>query len=112
MKKGLLENTKEVFAECLSVMEKKNNDYSGKADVNGLRNFEISADVANISIPKGILVRLMDKMTRIGNLLEHESKVKDEAIEDTVLDAINYCAILHFALKQEKQPAGEPAKNN
>ena len=81
----------------------KNHDYAGRNDADGLRNFNLTANVAGVSTPQGILVRLMDKMTRTGNLLTQVNAVKDEAIEDTLMDAINYCAILLFALKQEQE---------
>lgn len=99
MNYNLLESTEELFAEALETMRKKNADYSG--DNTSLKNFELSARVANISVPKGILVRLMDKMTRIGNLMDREGQVKDESIFDTIQDAINYSAILLHALRIE-----------
>jgi len=45
---------------------------------------------------------MMDKVSRISTLLEKEAKVKDEAIEDTLEDLINYTAILKSYLKQKK----------
>ena len=38
-----------------------------------------------------ILVRLYDKYLRIEQLMNSEAKVKDESIEDTLLDLANYC---------------------
>lgn len=99
---GLIESTEKAFEECVSIMRIKNADYSGKDDYNGLKNFEVSALVARISVEQGILVRLMDKMTRIGNLLQQTAEVKDETIEDTIMDAINYSAILLYAVKMKK----------
>lgn len=99
MNYNLIESTEKLFAEALETMKKKNADYSG--DNSSLKNFELSAMVANISVPKGILVRLMDKMTRIGNLMDREAQVQDETVFDTIQDAINYCAILLHALRIE-----------
>ena len=48
-------------------------------------------------------MRLMDKMTRIGNLMDSEAKSKDESIFDTIQDAINYSAILLHALRIEDE---------
>jgi len=108
MNYNLLESTEKLFAEALSTMRKKNADYA--RDATSMRNFELSANVAGISMSKGILVRLMDKMTRIGNLMDTDAKVKDESVFDTIQDAINYSAILLHALRIEaenKEPVEE-----
>lgn len=100
MEKNLIKATETLFAEALETMKKKNADYSG--DNTSLKNFEVSAQVANIKMSKGILVRLMDKMTRVGNLLDKEAAVEDESIFDTIQDAINYSAILLHAIRLER----------
>lgn len=84
------------FKECLAISQAKNADY---ADLNNpFKNFELSAQVAGMPVAKGMMIRLMDKMTRISNLLERENVVKDEKIEDTIKDAINYLNILKVYL--------------
>jgi len=43
-------------------------------------------------LPNAILVRLFDKYLRLETLLQGaEAQVKDESIEDTLLDMANYC---------------------
>ena len=43
-------------------------------------------------VPNAILVRLFDKLLRLETLLNGaEAQVKDESIEDTLLDMANYC---------------------
>lgn len=80
------------FQECLTISQAKNADY---ADLNNpFKNFILSAQVANLPVAKGMIIRIMDKMTRISNLLARENVVKDEKIEDTIKDAINYLNIL------------------
>jgi len=101
MNYNLIESTEKLFAEALETMRKKNADYAG--DNTSMRNFELSADVAGIKMSKGILVRLMDKMTRIGNLMDKDAQVEDESIFDTIQDAINYSAILLHALRIEAE---------
>ena len=99
MNYNLIDSTEKLFAEALETMKKKNADYAG--DNESMRNFELSADVAGIKMSKGILVRLMDKITRIGNLMERDAQVEDESVFDTIQDAINYSAILLHALRIE-----------
>jgi hypothetical protein len=101
--KTLIESSEELFAHALETMKKKNADYAG--DASSMKNFEVSAQVANIKMSQGILTRLMDKMTRIGNLINKEGEVKDESIFDTLEDAINYTAILKYALEIERKNA-------
>lgn len=98
---NLIENTKQLYKDAIDTMIKKNADYSGKKD-DGLGNFRLSANIAKVSIPQGILLRLSDKLARIGNILDTEAQVKEESIFDTIQDGINYLAILYYAIKVEK----------
>lgn len=98
----LIESSKELYDKVLNVMIAKNHDYAGKDKAASLENFNVTAGVANVTREQGILVRLMDKMTRIGNMLQHEAKVTTESLNDSLEDAINYCAILHYAINEKK----------
>lgn len=100
---GLIESTEKLFHEALETMKKKNADYAGNAD--SMKNFQISAQVANVKMSQGILTRLTDKTTRIGNLILKDASVKEETVFDTVQDLINYAAILHYALQMERREA-------
>jgi hypothetical protein len=88
----LLVNMVETFNRCFSTAVAKNNDYGGSNN-DPFANFRNST-IAGVSVEKGILVRLMDKMSRISTLLDKEAMVKDEKITDTIEDAINYLAIM------------------
>lgn len=101
MKETLIESTANLYHDALETMIKKNSDYAG--DSNSMKNFRISAETANIKMSQGILSRLVDKTTRIGNLLQKQAKVKDESIFDTIQDLINYSAILLYAVKLEQE---------
>lgn len=99
---GLIGMTKKLYDDAFQVLKRKNADYSGNKDT--LKNFEVSAQIAKTTIPQGILTRLIDKVSRIGNLLEKKEmkgEVNDESILDTIEDLINYAAILHYAVLQE-----------
>lgn len=100
LRNPLLMDMGKTFERCLFTAIAKNNDYGG-SDNDPFANFRNST-IAGVSVEKGILVRLMDKMSRVSTLLEKEAMVKDEAIIDTIEDAINYLAILGSYLKQNK----------
>lgn len=88
---ALIESVQKTFAAGLTLVERKNRDYGAGNDA--FRNFR-TAGVVGLSVEKAILVRVLDKISRIDNLLEHEAYVTEESMEDTVVDAINYLAIL------------------
>lgn len=79
------------FTDGLELIRRKNTDYSGIADP--FKNFR-SAEVIDVGVDRAILVRILDKIARINNLLDSEAQVADESIDDTLLDLINYSAIL------------------
>lgn len=94
----LLNDLEDTFKKCLDIAVKKNNDYAGQATVDPFKNIRAS-EFVGVSPDRAIMVRLMDKMSRVSNLLSQEAAVKDEAIEDTLTDIINYTAILKSYLK-------------
>lgn len=96
----LLVDMEKTFADCLATATRKNHDYGGSNN-DPFANFRNST-IAGVSVERGILVRLMDKMSRISTLLDKEAQVKDEAVDDTIDDAINYLAILKSYRKQNK----------
>ena len=84
-KEQFLQAIKNIFTECHSVVVRKNNDYAGNTDP--LANFRTFGW-------KGVVVRLSDKMSRLVTFYNKpELSVKDESIEDTLQDLINYAAI-------------------
>jgi len=47
---------------------------------------------------------MSDKMSRISNLIkDNKPQVKDESIEDTLVDLANYSIILSIYLKHERE---------
>ena len=96
----LLEDLEFTFGQCLQTAIAKNSDYGG-SNKDPYANFRNST-IAGVSVEQGIVVRMADKISRIGTLLQKEAKVKDEAIEDTLMDLINYTAILKSYLKNSK----------
>lgn len=94
-----LKRAKELFDECFSLLEKKNKDYSGH---DALANFFKSEDLGICEAEKAILVRLSDKFSRICNLVSNEPYVKEEQIDDTIKDMINYLVILKIILDYKR----------
>jgi hypothetical protein len=95
---NLIEEVVETFAVCSDIVRKKNSDYSNGGDP--FKNFKMSLQVG-VDPARAILVRISDKISRISNLLDREAAVKDESIQDTLCDAINYLAILKAYIKDD-----------
>jgi len=90
---NFIETIEKTYADGVEIIKKKNHDYS-KGD-NPFKNFELSSLQTGVPVELGILQRISDKVTRLGNLLDGtDPKVNDESIEDTLLDTINYLALL------------------
>jgi len=98
--KELTKIFEDTFKDCLETMLKKNHDYS--KGTNALRNFELVEYLKIAESPQGVLVRLSDKFMRICNLWNTKAEVKDESIEDTINDMINYLVIFKATWKEKK----------
>lgn len=98
----LLINVSETFNNCYELLKSKNNDYAGEKTQDPYSNFRKS-EAIGVRTEKGILVRMMDKMSRVSNLIEQDALVKSEKIEDTLDDLINYAAILKSYIKENKK---------
>lgn len=97
----LLSTAEETFKKCLDLIRRKNHDYSTGDDE--FRNLRLITHVRpNISIVDGVMVRLCDKIARIGNLLDFPPEVKDESINDSIDDAINYLIFIKSLRKAKK----------
>ncbi len=77
----------DIIKTMLDLTKRKNQDYGGQTDP--FKNFKDFGEL-------GILVRMSDKFARIKTALleKRELQVKDEVIEDTILDLAVYSVIL------------------
>ncbi len=91
---------KKNFEDGLELMCKKNADYAN--DVDSFANFKRS-ELVKVPVERGVLVRIMDKVSRISNLIDAPPEVKDESIEQTLLDTMNYFNILLTYIQQKKE---------
>jgi len=95
-KVNFISSIQNTYEQGINLIRKKNADYANNS--NPFKNFE-SAVMAGVSVERAILVRVLDKISRISNLLEKDRMVLDETLEDSLLDAINYLAILKARLE-------------
>ena len=98
MSNALLVSLEQTFKKNLETAKLKNFDYAGDGDP--FKNFEMSR-IVGVNPDRAILVRVMDKISRISNLLDREGVVLDEKVTDTIDDAINYLAILKAMLENK-----------
>ena len=87
----MLANIRSTFEHVLATIEKKNHDYSGDGDP--FANAK-SALIIGVGVERGLLVRILDKLMRVSNLLDHDPRVTEESMRDTLSDAIGYLALL------------------
>lgn len=93
---------KNITEKALTTMRKKNADYTGES-LDPLFNFKQSEHLGICSTEQGIVIRIMDKISRVLSFLQKGVlEVEDEKVEDTIEDAINYLILLLFAIKQRK----------
>lgn len=81
--------------------KKKNKDYTGGVD-DAFRNFTMVELLTNgsISTEEGFFARIMDKIMRISTFIsKNEFEVKDEKIEDTLLDLCTYSLLFLCYIK-------------
>jgi len=89
--KKFIESLEKTYKKCVDIVKVKNADYA--TTENPFRNFEF-AKILDMSVEEAILLRTVDKIARIYNLLDKEPKVLGEKLTDTIEDCINYLAIL------------------
>lgn len=105
-KEELLEYRAGLFKKLDGVLVAKGNDYNSEQQESGdtLFNLRVSAILGITKTPiDGILVRLSDKLMRLVSLTRPAAvqKVKDESIEDTIGDAINYLTYVGAMLRKK-----------
>lgn len=97
-----LEFHKELCDKMHTICQSKNADYAG-AGKDAFHNFT-TVNAWGISTEVGFMTRMTDKMARIASYIEKgQLEVKDESVEDTLLDLANYCLLFMGYLKTSKK---------
>lgn len=91
----------ELCSKARDLMRQKNHDYRGGGG-DPYANFR-SAPQLGITPVQGILLRMNDKMMRVKTFDEKgELQVKDEGLEDALIDIINYAVLIGGLIQEEK----------
>jgi hypothetical protein len=88
------ETFKSITENMLNTYIKKNADYGSSFD-KSMDEFGLTAAV----------VRMSDKMERLKSLSKKDAQVKDESVEDTLLDLANYCimTVMHLKINEDEE---------
>lgn len=103
-KKEYVEFHEAACARMVAITKTKNADYAGAGD-DPFANFrQIGALIQTPGVIEiGFLTRMSDKMSRIGSFIANGTlAVKDESVEDTLLDLANYCILFAGYLRSKK----------
>jgi hypothetical protein len=94
----------ETCAKARSIMEAKNNDYTGgKQATDALANFK-SASALGMHPVAGLLLRAQDKLMRIRSFVADGSlRVTGETVTDACDDLLNYAILCKALLLEEMQ---------
>lgn len=98
-RKEFIKSIEKTYKRGVELVKQKNNDYTSKSPFD---NFMFSSMV-DVCIERGILVRMLDKISRISTLLDKAPDVQGESIEDSLIDLCNYSAILKAYLESKNE---------
>lgn len=102
----MLRHIEDFYSDAIDISKAKNHDYAGDADP--LRNFRLAEQLGVADTPRGIFIRLLDKVARVARLLDSDPAVTTESLRDTCRDGANYFAILDYALSERANREAGP----
>ncbi len=101
----------ELCQKMMTITKAKNADYTG-GSADPFANFARVEALGICSTEQGFLTRMTDKLCRINSFVQKGTlQVKDESVEDTLLDLANYSILLIGYLKSKKEIANHPLMN-
>ena len=99
----LLKSHTELTKKAHELMKRKNADYAGGAGTEPFANFTRCEAMGICTTEAGMLVRMTDKLSRLSSFVEAGAfQVKDESLEDTCVDIINYAILFHSFVQDKK----------
>lgn len=98
-----LQYHKNMCDKMQSITKSKNHDYAGFCN-DAFANFKLVELCGIASVEQGFLTRISDKLSRINSFIKQSVlNVKDESIEDTLLDLANYAILMAGYIKDKKR---------
>lgn len=99
----LLHNHEILCKKARDLMDRKNRDYAGNDGLEPFANFTRVESMGICSTEQGFLCRVTDKLSRLSSFFESgKFHVKDESLDDTILDVINYMVLLSSYVHDKK----------
>ncbi len=92
-----LMKAKDNCERAIEIMRAKSSDYAQINDP--YANFR-GSEYLGVNLKRGILIRIMDKISRINNLIDREAVV-EESVENDCLDVMNYINIVLMKFQEE-----------
>lgn len=94
---------REACERMVRLTEDKNADYTGAGD-DPFANFRNIKNCGGATPMQGFLVRMNDKISRVSSFVEKGTlSVKDESVQDTLLDLANYSILMLGFITSEKE---------
>ena len=96
----------EMCKRMVALSVAKNHDYAGFGG-DAFSNFTVVERAGIASTEQGFLTRMMDKISRVNSFVKQGVlNVKDESIEDTLIDLANYAVLMAGYIKSKKTLSG------
>lgn len=93
-----IKDSQGILDRCVQLMSAKSHDYAESKDA--FLNFKTAAQLAGISPEQTLLTLLGMKLSRLTQLVGKSKQPKNEALEDTMIDVINYTLLLRGMIKE------------
>ncbi len=104
----LIEYHAEITAEARKLMKRKNHDYAGDDAKNPWMNFERSEIMGVCKTEQAFMVRILDKVSRLITFIDAgELQVKEEGVQDSIVDIINYMVLFGAFIEDQKAKSTE-----
>lgn len=103
-----LKTFKSITDRMYETTRAKNSDYTGDEE-DAFKNFRMVEELGVASTEQGFVTRMTDKLMRISTFVQRGIlKVKDEKVEDTLIDLAVYCILMVCYLRDKKDDYSRP----